>query len=207
MTGFIDRKCVTSTVNGAMLSRTIMAACRLARPACGLLVAVTMCGVATAAHTESLPNGVCDARAQEAILDFTLSNVDGDAVNLSTYKGNVIVLNFWATWCEPCKVEIPLLITLHDKYRAQGLTVIGLALDRHVEKVQEFVQRLGMNYPIFMIGPDHSIDKAYAPRWGVPATVVIRRDGVICRRQIGALSEGNFEKRLLELLRATGTSR
>ena len=157
-------------------------------------------------HAQSLPTGVCDARAQEAALDFTLNDINGKAVNLAAYKGNVIVLNFWATWCEPCKAEIPLLIKLHDKYGAKGLAVIGLSLDRDAENVQAYAQRLGMNYPLFRIGPSHAMHNAYAPLSGVPATVVIRRDGLICRRQLGALSEENFEKRLLALLRVTNTS-
>ena len=158
------------------------------------------------AHTQPLPVGVCDAKADDAALDFTLSDLNGESVNLSAYKGNVIVLNFWATWCEPCRVEIPLLIRLHDKYSEKGLTVVGLSVDRDLEKVPPFARRLGVTYPIFVIGPNHAIDKAYAPRWGVPATVVIRRDGRICRRESGALSEPNFEKRLVELLRATNPS-
>ena len=205
MTGLHRPKARDKHQRRALCSRGMTPVVRVARFGFCLLLAITVLGIATA-HAQPVPVGVCDAKADDAPLDFTLSDLNGTSVNLSAYKGHVIVLNFWATWCEPCRVEIPMLSRLHDKYRAKGLTVVGLSLDREIENVPPFARRLGVSYPIFVIGPNHAIDKAYAPRWGVPATVVIRRDGVICRRQVGVPSEDSFEKRLVELLRATNPS-
>ena len=184
----------------------MMSTIHTTRVTCCLLLAIAVLGVATT-HSEPLASGVCDARAQDAVLDFALQDVNGNVVNLAAFKGRVIVLNFWATWCGPCKTEIPMLVKLHDKHGTSGLTVIGLSIDTDLEKVRHFVQQYKMDYPTFMIGRDHAIDKAYGPRWAVPATVVIRLDGVICRREIGGISERRFENRLLELLRLTSSSR
>ena len=147
------------------------------------------------------PRGVCDAARQEAPLDFTLKDIDGEAVSLASYEGHVIVLNFWATWCAPCRFEIPRLIKLQNQYRAAGLIVVGLSIDTVPEKATAYAQRMGINYPILVIGENHSIQKAYAPIWGVPSTVLIRRNGLICRRQLGFVSDRDFDNRILGLLR------
>lgn len=171
---------------------------------CGLL-AMAVFGLGSLngdLHAEQLPRGTCDAAVQEAPLDFTLNDINGNAVNLASYKGNVVVLNFWATWCGPCKVEVPRLIKLQDTYRAKGLTIVGLSLDTNLQKVHDYARRMKMNYPIFMIGEDHAIQKAFAPLWGVPATVLIRQDGLICRRQLGFVATRDFDNRVKALIRA-----
>src|SRR6266852_397895 len=93
-------------------------------PWCALL-AIGLLG-SVASHAYQPPSGACDAATQEAPLDFTLKDVNGDAVSLDSYHGNVIVLSFWATWCLPCRVEVPRLVKLQRKYREKGLTVVGL---------------------------------------------------------------------------------
>lgn len=147
------------------------------------------------------PGGICDAAAQEAPLDFTLKDINGDAVNLVKYKGHVIVLNFWATWCAPCQFEVPRLVRLQNQYREIGLIVAGLSIDTDPERVPPFARRLGINYPVFTIGEGHSIQKAYAPIWSVPSTVLIRRNGRICRRQMAFVADRDFENRVRGLLR------
>ena len=166
---------------------------------CALLV-TGMLGAASL-RAQQLPSGVCDAAIQEAPLDFTLKDVNGDAVSLARDHGNVIVLSFWATWCLPCRIEIPRLIKLQEKYRAKGLVVVGLSLDTDLQKVRDYARRMGMNYPIFMIGTDHDVEKAYAPLWGVPSTVLVRRGGLICRRQMSFVADRDFENRIRALLR------
>ena len=167
-------------------------------PWCALLVASALGAVSLQAQDP--PAGVCDAAIQEAPLDFTLQDVNGDAVNLASYRRHAIVLSFWATWCLPCRTEIPRLIKLQDRYRAKGLTVVGLSLDTDLQKVREYARRMGMNYPIFMIGRDHAVEKAYAPLWGLPSTVLVRRDGLICRRQIAFVADRDLENRIQGLL-------
>ena len=152
-------------------------------------------------RAQQAPVGVCDAAVQEAPLDYTLKDLAGNAVSLASYKAHVIVLNFWATWCGPCRIEIPRLIKLQDQYKTKGLIVVGLSMDTDVEKVPAYAQRVGINYPIFTIGRDHALQKAYAPMWGVPSTVLIRRNGLICRRQLAFVSDRDFENRIQALLR------
>src|SRR5262245_44825605 len=90
----------------------------------------------------------CDPRAKPATLDFVLKDTQGKPVRLADYKGKLIVLNFWATWCIPCRAEIPALVELQSKYARQGLQVIGVSIDDPVEKMQPFAAQYKVNYPV-----------------------------------------------------------
>ena len=169
------------------------------RSCCAVLALGVLAGVPS--HAQPPPGGVCDAAPQDAPLDFVLKDLNDNPVSLARYSGNVIVLNFWATWCTPCRIEVPRLIKLQDQFRAKGLTVVGLSMDTELQKVRDYAQRTGINYPILVIGTDHAIEKAYAPIWGVPSTVLIRRNGLICRRQMAFVSDRDFENRIRGLLR------
>src|SRR4051812_34019602 len=89
----------------------------------------------------------CPATAKKANLDFTLKDADGKDLHLSDYKGKVILLDFWATWCGPCKYEIPAFVELQERYGSQGLQVIGVSVDDTAEKLPPFVKQFKMNYP------------------------------------------------------------
>ena len=135
------------------------------------------------------------------MIDFTLPEVDGRKHSLSEWRGKVIVLNFWATWCPPCREEIPLLIDLQKKHGADGLQVIGLALDNKTA-VMLFRQSNGMNYPILMGGDDgFELVARYGNSMGaLPFTVIIDRTGTIAVRKLGAFTKLELESLIAPLI-------
>ncbi len=134
---------------------------------------------------KGLADAGCPADAKTANLDFTMKGVDGKDSQLSSYKGNVILLNFWATWCGPCKYEIPVLVELQEQYRSDGLQVIGVSVDDTLEKLEPFVKQFNMNYPV-LLGLGHDdVQDTYGPLYTVPISVLISRDGRICSKHMG----------------------
>jgi peroxiredoxin len=139
----------------------------------------------TARSAARPPAAACPADAKPAKLDFTMKDVDGRDVKLSDYKGKVILLDFWATWCAPCKFEIPGFVELQEKYGTQGLQVIGVSVDDTLEKLRPYVAEHKMNYPVLQgLGHD-DVQEAYGPMWAIPTSVVISRDGLICAKHTG----------------------
>jgi thiol-disulfide isomerase/thioredoxin len=139
----------------------------------------------------------CPADAKAANLDFTMKGMDGRDSRLSDYKGKVILLNFWATWCGPCKHEIPVIVELQEQYRSAGLQVIGISVDDTLEKLQPFVEQFKMNYPV-LLGLGHDdVQDTYGPLYTVPISVLISRDGRICAKHMG-LPAGTSESELYE---------
>jgi peroxiredoxin len=119
--------------------------------------------------------------ADNATTDFSLKDVDGKNVYLSDYLGkNVIVMNFWATWCLPCQQELPHVQKLHEKYRDKGLVVLGIAVDgpASVAKVKPHSKRLGLTYPI-LLDKETKVTATYDPRQVMPFTLVIGKDKMI----------------------------
>jgi cytochrome c biogenesis protein CcmG/thiol:disulfide interchange protein DsbE len=143
--------------------------------------------------------GVCDAVAKPANLNFSFKDVNGKKVALSDFKGKVILLDFWATWCVPCKAEIPGFVSLQAKYGAKGLQILGLSVDDPVSKLKPYVAEMKMNYPVLQ-GLDHDdVLDAYAIT-SIPTSVLIGRDGKICTKHTGIVSMDAFEKEITLLL-------
>ena len=146
--------------------------------------------------------GICEANPKAANLGFTLKDMAGKDVNLAAYKGKVIVLDFWATWCGPCKFEIPGFVQLQEKYGKDGLQVIGVSVDDTVEQLQPFVALYRMNYPVLQGLKHEEVQEAFGPMWGIPTSVIISRDGRICAKHTGLpptrSSEGSLEQRVKE---------
>ncbi len=140
--------------------------------------------------------------------EVTFQTLDGRSVSLGSFKGKVALVNFWATWCEPCKAEIPDLIGFQNKYGDKGFTILGVAMDDEGKKVVEpFVQtqkfdvdgqKLTMNYPI-MIGNDDIANK-FGGIIGFPTSVLISRDGKIIKRYIGLVNMDSLQKEVQGLL-------
>jgi thiol-disulfide isomerase/thioredoxin len=142
----------------------------------------------------------CPANAKPANLNFTLKDVAGNNVKLASLKGKVVLLDFWATWCGPCKIEIPWFIEFQNKYGASGLQVVGVSVDDTVDKLKPYVAEMKMNYPILQgLGHD-DVQDAFGPIWGIPVTVVISRDGKICAKHTGMSSKESFENQIKALL-------
>ena len=142
----------------------------------------------------------CDADARPAPMDFTIPDMDGNEVNLAELKGKVILLNFWATWCGPCKIEIPGFVELQEEYGDQGFQVLGFSVDATREQIRPFAEEFSVNYPM-LIGLDHEeVQEAYGPIWGLPVSVWIDRTGTICKTHLGIASKDDFEDDLKEML-------
>lgn len=128
------------------------------------------------------------------MINFTLPELDSKKHSLDEWRGKVIVLNFWATWCPPCREEIPLLIALQKKREAEGLQVVSVAIDNKTA-VMLYRQSAGINYPILM-GGDETLDLVarYGNRSGsLPFTVIIDRSGAIAVRKLGAFTQNELE--------------
>ena len=133
-----------------------------------------------------------------ANLDLTLKDMHGNAVRLADYKGKVILLNVWATWCGPCQLEIPELVEAYAKYKDQGVVVLGVSLDDTAEMLREYAPKKQMNYPLLLMQDD--FDEAYGPIIGVPITFFIGRDGTIARRHFGPVSKEQVDQEIKALL-------
>lgn len=148
----------------------------------------------------SAASDVCPADARTANLDFTVKDLNGTNVSLASFKGKVIVLDFWATWCAPCKAEIPGFVELQDAYGSQGLQMIGVSVDDKVETLRPFASEFKMNYPVLVgLGRD-DLQDAYGPLWGIPTTFVINREGKICKKHSGLVGKDRYEKDIKALL-------
>jgi thiol-disulfide isomerase/thioredoxin len=144
--------------------------------------------------------------------DFTLKDLEDHDVSLSQFKGKVVLVNFWATWCGPCKIEIPWLVELQDKYAARGFTVLGVAMDEEGKNaVAPFVRKerfkvdgtaQSMNYPI-VLGNDAIADK-FGGLIGFPTSVLISKDGRVVKRVDGLVSYDEIDKAIQSQLDANG---
>jgi thiol-disulfide isomerase/thioredoxin len=140
------------------------------------------------------------ADPKPANFNFSMKDVDGNQVSLEAYKGKVVLLNFWATWCGPCKAEIPGFVRLQDKYRDKGLVIVGYSVDDTAEKAKAYAAEYKMNYPILLGEGREDVQDAYGPIWGIPASFIISKDGKVCRKHMGIAPEAVFEKEVAALL-------
>jgi peroxiredoxin len=142
----------------------------------------------------------CPADAKKANLNLTLKDIDGKTVKLADYAGKVVLLDFWATWCAPCKVEIPGFIDLYSKYKPRGFEVLGVVvLDRFVN-AGPFAKQFKMNYTILDGVDREDVENAYGPLFALPTTFVIARDGRICDKHIGLTTKETFDAAIKSLL-------
>jgi cytochrome c biogenesis protein CcmG/thiol:disulfide interchange protein DsbE len=130
--------------------------------------------------------------------DFALVDGRGKRIRLSAYRGQVVVLNFWATWCNPCRVEIPWFIEFQRKHGPQGFGVIGVSLDEDWAAVRPYVVKQGVNYPI-VLGND-SVLQSYGGLESLPTTLIIDRHGRVAATHVGLVSKSVYEKDILSAL-------
>lgn len=133
--------------------------------------------------------------------DFTLPDLQGKIHNVSDWDGKVLIVNFWATWCPPCRREMPAFVRLQEKYGSQGVQFVGIALDDK-DQVQDFVDSMDVNYPI-LIGDRDAFElvKAYGDHLGaLPHSAVVDRKGIITRVKSGELHESELETTIKKLL-------
>lgn len=130
---------------------------------------------------------------------FTLKDLKGNEVSLSDFSGKLVFVNFWATWCPPCRAEIPGFIKMYDKYRDQGLEIVGISTDQNgKEIVKQFVNKNGVNYPVLMF--DSKIISDYGGISAIPTTFIVNQKGEIVNKFVGFPGDEAFEKEIQKWL-------
>jgi thiol-disulfide isomerase/thioredoxin len=134
-----------------------------------------------------------------APLNFTLKDMNGVDVQLASFKGKVIIVNFWATWCGPCKAEIPDLVSLQTQY-GSDLVVLGISVDDTPDKMKPYAAQYKVNYPLLVGNGRDDVQDAYGPLWGIPVSVIIDRAGNVAKKHSGIASREQFEREIAPLI-------
>ena len=131
---------------------------------------------------------------------WKLKDLQGKDVSSADFKGKIVVVDFWATWCPPCRAEIPGYIELQKKYADKGVVIVGISVDEDgVKAVAPFAKAAGMNYKVLLFNDD--VVAAFGGIEGIPTTFLIDREGNIRDKKVGMVEEADYEKRILELLK------
>ncbi|HEX9121454.1 MAG TPA: TlpA disulfide reductase family protein [Terriglobales bacterium] len=130
---------------------------------------------------------------------LTLVDLSGNKIDTSSYAGDVVLINFWAAWCTPCAEEVPQLVALQDKYRAQGFRVIGISMEDRDSALRDFYRKYRMNYPV--AAGSEKIAESYGGILGLPTTFLIGRDGRIRAKYPGLADFAKLEQEIVALLR------
>lgn len=148
----------------------------------------------------SLPTGDLKSQGQrKAAPNFTLKDADGNAVNLTDYRGKVVLVNFWATWCGPCETEIPWFIEFEKKYRDQGFAVLGISMDDDGWKsVRPYVASHKINYRV-MIGSE-VVSQQFGAIESLPTSFVLDREGRIASNHVGLIDKVDYQNEIAKLL-------
>ncbi len=170
----------------------------------GMAIIMLSAGIFLRGEFQSEPTpSEANKRGVQAIFASTLTDVNGESQAISQWKGKVLIVNFWATWCAPCREEIPEFMEMHAEYQDQGLQFIGIAIDSE-DKVIAYNKEFGINYPI-LIGGLGGMTLAEATgnaQGALPYTIVINKDGVITNTFLGRVHQKRLEKVFKPLLKA-----
>ncbi len=164
----------------------------------GILFAVVVLTGLLAFDAGSWPAAAAESERPSAP-EWTLTDVNGATVQSSDFKGKVVLLDFWATWCPPCRDEIPAFVELQEEYGDEGLVVVGVSLDEGGPAVvKRFMKRFKMNYPVVM--GNQKIANDFGGIRGIPTTFVLDREGRIVSKHVGFAEKAVFEREVKALL-------
>lgn len=154
-----------------------------------------------AMSTQAGPAKVKAEKDRKVAPDFNLKDANGQSVKLSDYKGKVVLLNFWATWCGPCKVEIPWFADFEQRYRDKGFAVVGIAMDDEGwEVVKPYADKTKINYRL-VIGNDQ-LAELYGGVESLPTSFILDKEGRVAKAHVGLVSKSDYENEIKELLGA-----
>ena len=154
---------------------------------------------AIALFARANPSNDSPAHTASPASAWELKDLDGRTISSSQYAGKVVILDFWATWCPPCRAEIPGFVELQKAYGDRGLVVVGVSLDQGgAGPVREFMRRFGMNYPVVM--GDEVVARAFGGVEAVPTTFIIDRHGRLVATHVGYTEKEEFERAIKPLL-------
>jgi peroxiredoxin len=150
-------------------------------------------------ETEGIPTSALEPRAAKGFPapDFLLTNTHGEQVRLSELRGQPILINFWATWCAPCRIEMPAIQARYEAYEDRGLIVLGVDFDEPLEDVQAFGEQLGLSFDL-LLDPGGEVQGLYRVR-GYPTSFFVGRDGIIQVQHIGVMTEGQLDDYLAQI--------
>jgi thiol-disulfide isomerase/thioredoxin len=162
-----------------------------------LAIVVSLATIGADAHAA---DDVCNVTRRKVNLNFSAKDINGKDVRLSQYKGQVVLLNFWATWCGPCRREIPSLMALYRDHKDRGFVVLGVSVDKEVRLVKPYAREMKMNYPVLIGAGREQFNEAFGPFIGFPTSVMLERDGTVCVRHVGLPSRSLLEQQIDALL-------
>jgi peroxiredoxin len=155
----------------------------------------------TGCSTDTVRAAVKAEKERKPAPDFTLKDIDGKPVKLSDYKGKVVLLNFWATWCGPCKIEIPWFMDFEQNYKDKSFAVLGISLDEDGwESVKPYIAQKKINYRV-VIGTEQ-VAQLYGEVDSLPTTFMIDREGRVAAVHVGLVSKSDYIHDIVQLLDA-----
>ncbi len=163
----------------------------------GVLVVIGVLFLGFAPESIWQGRGVAPASERKATADFALPDIDGKRWSLAEHRGRVVLVNYWASWCPPCRQETPGLDRLANEYRGKGVEVAGISLDEDLTAVREFVAEYQISYPILL--PSNPSDLTTTIE-SIPVSLLYDRKGRLAKRYVGAVSEATFKRDIEQLL-------
>lgn len=152
-----------------------------------ILISLISISFITAAELEKMP-------------EFKLKNLEGETIKSSQFEGKVLVIDFWATWCGPCRKEIPGFIDLYKKYNDKGVEIIGISLDKDIGALKKYVKKENVQYTILK-GIGTGVDKKFGGIRGIPTTFIIDQKGNVVFKHVGSAPKSKFEKEIKKLIK------
>ncbi len=163
-------------------------------------VLIAVVGLVAAIYLSFRPRSARNQPTALSAPNLTLTDLSGETISFANYKGEVVLVNFWAVWCVPCREEIPQFMALQEKYRSRGFQAVGISLDDPEAALRDFCRERKVNYPVVM--GDQKIAEDFGGVLGLPTTFLIGRDGRIHAKYAGATDFAKLNQEITTLLQA-----